>query len=112
MPNNCLFIQDASPDISHGASLLAMVELGKRKGYELASVTSYNAFFVLADLYPKLKIADNDIDRMRDIGPFETHLIQLYDGTLLISGNCTMIWQGFDLVAADLQVLPAELRKS
>lgn len=111
MPNSCFFVQDADPKIQHGSSILAIVELAKSKGYELAAVTDYNAFFVLADLFPLLNIPDNDLDKMRDIGAFETHLIQLYDGTLIISGNSTMIWHGFDLTHADIQVLPAGVRK-
>lgn len=42
-----------------GSSLKSIVDLGKRKGYELVSVIGVNAFFVLSYLYPLFEIESN-----------------------------------------------------
>lgn len=52
IPNEVIFIQPPNPNINQGASLSALVELGKVKGYELVAVLDYNAFFVLREFYP------------------------------------------------------------
>ena len=44
VPNDVVFVQDKSFDINQGCSLLALVQLGKRKGYKLAVCTACNAF--------------------------------------------------------------------
>jgi hypothetical protein len=52
--------------VYQGSSLLAMVELGKAKGYELVCVTTFNALFVRADYFPLFHIPDNALPLMRD----------------------------------------------
>ncbi|MFN0191139.1 MAG: FkbM family methyltransferase [Aestuariivirga sp.] len=85
IPNDMVYVQDRDFSINQGSSLRAMVELGKRKGYELASVIGANAIFVVKEEFPKLNIADNHIDSM-----FYAHrdakLFLLYDGTLVNFG--------------------------
>jgi len=44
-----------------GSSLASIVDLGKRKGYELICVIGVNAFFVLSHLYPLFEIKSNDV---------------------------------------------------
>jgi hypothetical protein len=84
IPNDVVYVQDRDFSINQGSSLRAMVELGKRKGYELGCVIGANAIFVTQEDFPKLNIADNHIDSM-----FYSHrdakLFLLYDGTLV---NC------------------------
>jgi hypothetical protein len=84
IPNDVVYIQDQDFAINQGSSLRAMAELGKRKGYELASVMGANAIFVVQEEFPKLNIADNHIDSV-----FHAHrdgkIFLLYDGTLV---NC------------------------
>jgi hypothetical protein len=46
-------------DGNGGAALSTIVQLGKRKGYELISCIGANAFFVKRDLYPKFEIKNN-----------------------------------------------------
>jgi hypothetical protein len=84
IPNDIVYVQDRDFSINQGSSLRAMVELGKRKGYELAAIIGSNALFVVQEEFAKLNIADNHIDSM-----FHAHrdakIFLLYDGTLV---NC------------------------
>lgn len=80
VPNDVVFIQDRNMKIHQGASLAALIELGKEKGYELAAVTNCNGIFVLAELFPKLGIADNSIDAMRK--NVTGRIFGTYDGTI------------------------------
>jgi len=50
VPNDVFFVQDASFDVNHGCSLLALTLLGQEKGYELCVCTTTNAFFVKGEV--------------------------------------------------------------
>lgn len=80
VPNDVLFIQDKDMSIHQGASLAAMIELGKKKQYELVAVTNCNAFFVNSSLFPKFRIHDNSIDAMR--ANVQGRIFPTYDGTI------------------------------
>ncbi|MDD9905823.1 MAG: hypothetical protein OXT06_19825 [Rhodospirillaceae bacterium] len=111
VPNDILFVQDDDPAVNQGASLLALVELGKSKGYELVATTEWNGFFVPQDLFPQFDIADNHIDAMHDPAHFESRLFQCYDGTLVLAGCKHLLWSNVTIDQADIQVLPKALRK-
>ncbi|HET6266018.1 MAG TPA: hypothetical protein VFD95_14240 [Usitatibacter sp.] len=112
IPNDVFFVQERVPDVTHGCSLLALVELGKSKGYELVATTTANAFFVLADLYPAFGIADNDIDAMYfGNAHLLTRLFQGYDGELILAGYERLHWPNLSFTAQDIQVLPRSLRR-
>jgi len=111
IPNDVYFIQDRDPLTNHGASLLAMIELGKKKGYEIVSVTTINAIFVIREEYEKFEIEDNDIDAMYDGSAFQSRLFQGYDGTLFVAGCSKLIWKDIPFSADDIQVLPTAMRK-
>lgn len=111
VPNDVIFVQDEDVSVNQGASLLALVELGKSKGYELTATTPWNGFFVRAELYPLFGIADNDIDAMHDPGGYESRLFQCYDGTLVLTGCSSLLWSQTAISQEDIQVLPASLRK-
>jgi hypothetical protein len=42
---------------------------------------------------------------------FETKLYQLYDGTLMLSGNTKLLWHGKEIDQKELQVIPSAKRK-
>jgi hypothetical protein len=84
IPNDVVYVQDRNFDINQGSSLMAMVELGKKKGYELVATTNNNAFFVVKEEFTKFKIKDNQIDAMHFAGG-KGRLFLLYDGTIV---NC------------------------
>ncbi|KAA1425591.1 FkbM family methyltransferase [Nocardioides antri] len=80
VPNDVVFVQDRDLAVHQGASLAAMVELGKRKRYELVAVTNCNAFFVDEPLFPAFGIEDNSIDAMR--ANVTGRIFHGYDGTI------------------------------
>lgn len=110
MSNDVFFVQDVDPSVFHGSSFLALIELGKSKGYELVATTEFNGLFVKQELYPAFGIEDNDIDSMHDMSIFESRLLQCYDGTLVLAGCKRLLWTDTPISDEDIQVLPAALR--
>ena len=111
IPHEVAFIQSRDMAIFQGSSLRALIELGKRKGYELVAANQGNAFFVLKELFPKFGIADNSIDALHTDHHFETKLYQLYDGTLRISGYNRLIWHNLPIDVEKLQMFPRRARQ-
>lgn len=107
--NELYFVQDADPAINQGASLLALIDLGKRKGYELVATTFGNAFFVKAEDFPKLGIEDNSIDAMNE-SYMDTQICQGFDGTIFAAGHMWLNWHHIPLNQEDFQILPKALR--
>ncbi len=111
VPNDVIFVQDDDPAVNQGCSLLALIELGKSKGYELIATTEWNGFFVRKDLFAVFEIADNHIDSMHDPAHFESRLFQCYDGSLILTGCKHLLWSNVTIAQEDIQVLPKSLRK-
>jgi hypothetical protein len=109
-PNDVLFVQDRDLSVNQGCSLLALVTLGKEKGYELVCATNCNALFVKAELFPLFKIADNSIWALYDPA-CDGRIFHGYDGTIHVVGMPQLMWHGIPLSDADFQVLPAAARK-
>lgn len=63
--NEVVMINPDNESLLYGSSPLAMVELGKRKGYELAAVTNCNCIFVVSEEFEKLGIVDNSLEYLR-----------------------------------------------
>jgi hypothetical protein len=110
VPNDVHFVQDPDLAVHQGASLLAMIWLGREKGYSLVSANRWDAFFVTDELCPAFGIPDNGIDAMHFYPDMETRLFQGYDGTLLTAGNHRLIWKNVDFTSEEIQVLPRSLR--
>src|SRR4030043_432560 len=91
------FVQPKNPQINQGNSLRALVELGKRKGYELIATTSLNAFFVREDLFPLVGVSDNSVETLFADRSSLMDAFQLYDGTLVFTGKRKLFWHGIDL---------------
>lgn len=109
--NDVYFVQDADPKVNQGCSLLALIELGKTKGYELVATPSWDGIFVPKELFPKFGIADNSIDAMYTAHHRETRLFQGYDGTFYAAGNLTVQWKQIPFQSDELQVLPRSMRR-
>jgi hypothetical protein len=103
--NDIYFVQDYGPSVHHGASMLALVELGKSKGYELVASTGVNGVFVRAELFPAFAIADNSLDALHDTRDLQIQLFQGYDGTVFAAGDLKLHWHGRALMQEDFQVL-------
>lgn len=110
VPNDVIFVQEMSPKINQGCSLLSLILLGKVKGYELACCTAWNAFFVKKEKLQSLGIEDNLIFRMYQ--PIQDgRIFHGYDSYVHVVGMDRLIWKGgITLSSTDFQVLPASLR--
>ena len=86
-----------------GCSLRALINLGIRKGYELAATTLTNAIFVTREHFEKLGIADNSIYALHDDWAYTTQLFQSYDGRAFIVGRSQHLWSDGQLDMHDIQ---------
>lgn len=110
IPNDVAFVQAKDCSVNQGCSLLALIMLGKRKGYELACCTEWNAFFVKADLYPKLQIPSNFIyDLYHPIQ--DGRIFHGYDSQIYVVGMDRLVWNGATVSSRDFQVLPESMRR-
>jgi hypothetical protein len=110
IPTHIHFVQEADPSINQGASLAALVELGKAKGYELIAVLPANAFFVRGEYYPLFEIESNSADELRTDLAYITYLFSGYDGRIFLHGNKGLPWHGLALSESRVQQLPRVLR--
>jgi len=108
--NQLYFVQDPDPNLNQGSSLLAMIDLAKQKGYELAACTYANAIFILKEDFPKLGISDNSIDAIYE-EYMTTEICQGFDGTIFAAGHMWLTWHALPLTQEDFQILPVALRK-
>lgn len=108
VPNDVYFVQDPDPTVNQGNSLLAMIALGKSKGYSLVCIGGMDAYFVLNEYYPLFNIPDNSIDAM--FSAVQTLIFQGYDGTLFTAGLQTLAWKNTAFTADQIQLLPKEER--
>ncbi len=111
IPTECHFVQQPDPHVNQGSSLSALTALATAKGYKLACVLQFNAFFVRNDLFSRLEIADNSPFVLRRDTSQLTFLFQGFDGTIFLHGNRRMPWHDLDIEFYDVQALPAPLRK-
>jgi hypothetical protein len=110
VPNDVVFVQDKSFAVNQGCSLLALVLLGREKGYELAVCTAGNAIFVRKDKFPLLDVTDNFHGRL--FTPTENgRIFQGYDGYIHVFGMNRLHLTGQPLSSADFQILPPEERR-
>jgi hypothetical protein len=109
IPNDVIFVQAKDMSVNQGSSLLALVQLGKQKGYELICATSCNAIFVLSEYYPLFNLPSNHVTRLWSSGT--GRIFHGYDSYVYISGMPRLLWSNTTVNSEDLQILPASLRK-
>lgn len=110
IPNDVVFVQAKDMQINQGSSLLALVFLGREKGYELVCCTNCNAIFVLKKFYPLFKITSNHVSIMYK-PTCDGRIFHGYDSVIHISGMPKLLWSDTAITSEDFQVLPASLRK-
>jgi len=97
--NNIIFIQNKDMKVNQGSSLKAIVELGRKKGYELIAVTDTNAIFVKGKYFELFDIKDNSINTLNTKGKYyQTQVAQFYDGTIMLTGNKKRFWKGGEII--------------
>lgn len=104
------FVQAADRNVNQGASLSALVRLGKEKGYELVCVLSFNAIFVREDFFGLFQIRDNSSYALRKDVDHVTYIFSGYDGRLFLRGGSKLPWHGVSLKESRIQQLPWFLR--
>lgn len=110
IPNHIEFIQPKDMRVNQGSSLRAMVNLGRKKGYELVATTILNAVFVRKEDFSKFEIADNSPEQLFKETKYFTSLFHLYDGTVVLRGCDTVKWHGIKMTQRHLQVVPKIFR--
>lgn len=110
IPNDIDFVQPRDMNVFQGSSLLALVTLGKKKGYELISVVGVNAIFVKKELFPVFQIQDNSPESLFTDKSAYTRLFQLYDGTIVLDGCDMLLWHKKKIRPEDLQIVPRSKR--
>lgn len=111
IPTHLRFVQPADPSINQGSSLLSLVELGMEKGYELVSVLTFNAFFIMREYYPLFQMESNAPEVLRTDLEGITYLFSGYDGRVFLHGCCRLPWHIIDLKESKVQHLPRVLRR-
>jgi len=106
-PNDVIFVQERDFTLNLGCSLLALIKLGLKKGYELVAVTANNALFVVREEFPAFGIRDNSISAMY----LDVQSARIWQGmnSELITAGLTLFWRGCQNVPSDaLQAVPRE----
>lgn len=109
IPNDVLFVQEDSLEVNDGSSLRALIELGTALGYELAAVTTWNAIFVRKDLFSKLNINENTIDRMY-YPVFEMRVFWSINCYLHVHGCDRLVRHNYVFDPEQIQPVPANVR--
>lgn len=110
VPNDVIFIQEKNIAVHQGCSLLALIGLARDKGYELAVSTPINAFFVRADKFPLLGVADNSISNLYRPAQ-DGRIFQGYDSTIHVVGMDRLWTLGTPVCSEDFQVVPRAMRR-
>lgn len=110
VPNDVIFVQAKNSSVNQGCSLLALILLGKSKGYELVCCTDWNAFFVRAELYPRFNIKTNFIGHMYR-PRMDGRIFHGYDSYIYVHGMPELIWSGVPVNNDDFQVVPPMERR-
>lgn len=110
IPTSVHFVQEANPHVTRGASLSSLVDLARRKGYELVSVLSVNAIFVRKEYFSLFMIEDNRSETLRTDETGITYLCVGYDGHVFTKGYSRLPWHDLPIDAESLQQLPKWLR--
>jgi hypothetical protein len=112
IPPEVHFVQPADPAINWGSSLTALVELGKKKDYELIGVIGVNALFAEKKYYPLFGIVDNRPQTLWTKRDCVTYMFCGFDGRIFLRGCQKLPWHyNIPIREADAQVFPKFLQK-
>ncbi|KKR71817.1 MAG: hypothetical protein UU15_C0041G0001, partial [Candidatus Levybacteria bacterium GW2011_GWC2_40_7] len=97
IPVDIEYIQPKDLSINQGSSLLSITKLARQKGYELIATTKWNAIFTRKKYFKLFRIKDNSPVAIYRIRQYQTQIFQLFDGTIKIVGNTSMLWHGVQM---------------
>jgi hypothetical protein len=104
------FAQAADPAVQQGASLAALVRLGRAKGYELVAATYTNGLFVRRADLPAFGLADNSEAALREDLSGITQVFCGYDGSIHFRGHGKLPWHGLSY-RGRLRLVPRLFRR-
>ncbi|HKR03101.1 MAG TPA: hypothetical protein VJY62_00590, partial [Bacteroidia bacterium] len=108
--NHIDFVQPADMSKLQGSSLLSLIKLGKRKGYELICTTRGNAFFIKQEYFDLFAIDDNSIDVIHKEGiNVSPSIFATFDGKVIMTKELRFN-QPLKLTQESLQVFPRSLQ--
>ena len=109
IPNDILFVQPKESFINQGSSLLALIQLGKKKGYELVCCTTCNAFFVKKEDFSKFNLKNNSILSLyRPIS--DGRIFHGFDSYIYVHGMDKLLWSKILINNDSFQVVSKEDR--
>lgn len=111
IPIGVNFVQQRNMDVYQGSSITSTVELAKGKEYELIATTDCNALFVDKKYFTHFDLTYNDLEILYDNTKYITHIFQLYDGTLKLSGCKKLLWHNIPIDEEAVQPLSKEQRR-
>jgi len=111
IPNCIDFVQPKDMNLNQGSGIRSLVNLGKKKDYELVAATEHNCLFVDGIYFPLFHIEDNSLAVMRSDEGYTTYLFCGYDGTVFVRGYGKLHWHGLPYSEAKMQQLTKFLRK-
>jgi hypothetical protein len=94
IPTEVEFVQAADMSLNHGSSIASIVELGRKKGYELVCITDRNCIFVKDQYFVRFGIEDNAPRALRPNESLVTWIFCGQDGTVFLRGHCVLPWHG------------------
>jgi len=110
IPNHIVFVQRKDMSVYQGASLRALTDLGKKKGYELICATEWNGIYVSRPYYDLFGIEDNSVEQLHKNTKYQMDIFQLFDGTIVLSGYTRLLWHEIEIDQEQIQVLSREKR--
>lgn len=111
IPSDIIFIQAKNENVSEGSSAAALVELGTKKGYSLASVIGCNLIFVNNAEFAKLEVKDNSLETLWSESP-RTRIFHVYTGKIYTWGMPALYWSNAEIRPDMLQFYEASAWKS
>lgn len=111
IPSEVDYVQPAEETVMHGSSGLGLTRLGTRKGYQLIHVSRANLIFVDSAYADHFGDLTGSFAEMRSDSSDVTYLFTGYDGTTLLSGRDTTLWNSVSFRKQDVQIIPRWLRR-
>jgi len=110
IPDEVTFVQPPSPAVQQGASIAALHDLSREKGYEPVCITTGNLICVRREHFSLFGIQDNSVAALRRDRSLITYLFCGYDGSVHFSGCGKMPWHQVPYSLGKMQHLPRFLQ--
>ena len=112
--NTVYFVQSRDLATNQGASAAALIDLARRKGYELIAVTQHNLLFTARELFGLFDITDNSLAAMREDSEVP-HVFVGFDGHVFLrdcgDAGLRLPWHFLLLPESAVQLLSKRLQK-